>query len=92
VITLVVSISVFAFGYGALSQDVEQLRVAVSSIQNRGITPEAAVRITALESGARGVERETGQLRSDIERQRAEMNARFDRLETMIDNLRASRR
>jgi len=85
IITLIASLLVFSFGYGSLSKDVEQVKVQLAAIQNRDITPGAAVKISSLEVKVSSIEREAQQQRDDAADYRAQIREQLNRIEAKID-------
>ena len=76
---------VFAFGYGSLSKDVEQIKAAMVQIQARDITPGAQAKIGVLEAKQAATDRDIARLRDDSADFRAQIRAQLDRIESKLD-------
>jgi predicted nucleic acid-binding Zn-ribbon protein len=85
VLTLVISLSIMAFGYGRLSRDVEALSTAMGELQRRDITPGARSQIAAIAVQDAAMQQQINDLRAELREQRREVIASLDRLEAKLD-------
>lgn len=80
ILSLLIALVVFAYGYGSLNRDVDEIKRAVA----RDITPGADRRISVVEANDRQLEKEIGEIRAMQMMQRQEILTRLDRIEDLL--------
>jgi acyl-CoA reductase-like NAD-dependent aldehyde dehydrogenase len=85
IVTLLVSLAVFAYGYGRLSADVSTLARDINTLQGREITPGAAQKIAAIEAQVQAVERAHAEAARMASEDRRDILNRLDRMEAKLD-------
>ena len=84
IITLLVMLAMFAFGYGQLKRDVQMLQEDVTQLSTVQITPGAATRITSLETSMMWLQTSIQEDRKQSAEFRAETRAQLARIEAAL--------
>lgn len=85
VLTLVVSLTVMAFGYGRLSRDVESLTRAMEELQMRDMTPGARAQLSAIQATDAAMQQQINDLRVEMREERREVVEAITRMEAKFD-------
>ena len=85
IITLVVSLIAVAVAFGVLTQKVDSNSDAILLLQQRDITPGAAMRIAAIESTVRAMQGNEDRQSIEATEFRREIRNSLDRIEAKID-------
>ena len=84
IITLLVMLAMFAFGYGQLKRDVQMLQEDVTQLSTVQITPGAATRIASLETSMVWLQTSIQEDRKQSAEFRAETRAQLARIEAAL--------
>lgn len=87
IISLAVTLAVFAAGYGRLSGQMESMTLAMQELQRRDMTPGAAVAISAMQARDQAQDAQLEQLREDSIEYRREVRAALERIEARLEEL-----
>jgi len=85
VLTLLISLTVMAFGYGRLSRDVEALTRAMEELQGRDITPGARAQLSAIQATDAALQQQVNDIRVEMRDQRHQIMDALARVEEKLD-------